>query len=933
MRIKKLLLPLLVMALVFVNAISASAATLAISASKTSGQVGICEKISYVATTDSKTVGIKSVTIAITDTDTSKSISKDTKNTTGSLVGKYTYTYEMPNTPHKNISVKVTVKDNAGESKSATYKYTMSTKNTFKITASPASGKISAGQQITLVETASLQGAGIKTTTYKFYDSLGKEIKTKTTTPDDNGKGVGVAKFTWNILAPTEETETLKLKVSVTDILGNKASQEFNYTMDIPKTTVSHEVKNQLTNAVIPNNSSVGQNQAAYINAVSAKSTIGIRTFAIKITNQDNGSVYLDKSETSTAAAGASPLKYKFSFPSVAGKYRIDVTSTDIKGQKHSATFYFTVTANIPVDDKNTITLSTDYPSGSVLAVNSKVKFTSTSSNQSVGTKTLKLVVYKNDEKYDEKSATSSYATTVGSNPMSYNYTFNRAGAYRVEVTSTDVKGNVKTGTYMYTITDGTGTKTEVSISFDPASNSTVEKGDQVRATVISSIATDPVKTVSYVLKDANGKELNKDTQSTSKQTVYYDITIPNGVTTSSVTLQVTGLTQSGATKTAQATYKIKDQGSNEEEDPEDDPEDDEDEEPYGNEVINPDGEDLAIDLFTKDNERMYELNDTIDFVAYYYNFEKSSKKNVVIEVEIPEGFKVMSKSTSYGSVKVKNDTIVYTIGTVPSKTLRKVNFSLKANDDDLSETANNIEAIIYSDTDDEEDRSTQRIYIYESGEKGSRKAFVTGYTDGTFRPDNNITREEVAAMMARAFNYAANSYGKSFSDVKSTSWSYKYVLGCYNKNVIKGYTDGTFRPRNNISVKELYTMTYRSMGISEDEKALFVPKKYKKETQWETNYIAGLARLGMLNDDHMEDLEVDDYATRAEVVYLISRVQFRNTSSFSVGYYFDVDGSYWNGKDIEAASYNYTYQRTSSGKEKVTTGGTFLETNSNYIK
>ena len=58
---------------------------------------------------------------------------------------------------------------------------------------------------------------------------------------------------------------------------------------------------------------------------------------------------------------------------------------------------------------------------------------------------------------------------------------------------------------------------------------------------------------------------------------------------------------------------------------------DDEDDESFDKGVINPDLDDLAIDLWTKDNNRMYEYKDEIDFVAYYYNFEKSSKKNYII--------------------------------------------------------------------------------------------------------------------------------------------------------------------------------------------------------------------------------------------------------------------------------------------------------------
>ena len=103
---------------------------------------------------------------------------------------------------------------------------------------------------------------------------------------------------------------------------------------------------------------------------------------------------------------------------------------------------------------------------------------------------------------------------------------------------------------------------------------------------------------------------------------------------------------------------------------------------------------------------------------------------------------------------------------------------------------------------------------------------------------------------------------------------------------------------------------------VSADEQPLFVPKKYKKETSWETTYVAGLERLLMLKD--MDDTEPDDNASRADVVYLVNGVQFRNPSNKLKASYNDLSTRHWCYKNIVAASCTYEFERNSDGTEKI---------------
>ncbi|MCL2046744.1 MAG: S-layer homology domain-containing protein, partial [Oscillospiraceae bacterium] len=88
----------------------------------------------------------------------------------------------------------------------------------------------------------------------------------------------------------------------------------------------------------------------------------------------------------------------------------------------------------------------------------------------------------------------------------------------------------------------------------------------------------------------------------------------------------------------------------------------------------------------------------------------------------------------------------------------------------------------------------------------------LRGYTDGTFRPDAPITREEFTAIVCRFFDVAIDSSENPFSDV-SENWAYEYILTAAANGWVEGYPDGTFRPKNDIKRAEVVTIINRIIG------------------------------------------------------------------------------------------------------------------------
>ena len=158
-------------------------------------------------------------------------------------------------------------------------------------------------------------------------------------------------------------------------------------------------------------------------------------------------------------------------------------------------------------------------------------------------------------------------------------------------------------------------------------------------------------------------------------------------------------------------------------------------------------------------------------------------------------------------------------------------------------------------------------------------KPYASGYDDGSFLPNNNITRGELAAMIAR-LSYGDNlpdgMYQASFPDVDSDAWFNKYIGYLEDKDVLSGYEDGTFRPMDTITRGEISAVIARAQrydlisynGIFTDV----------TENDWAKDYIETLADKNIVSG--YEDGTFGPYSplTRAEAVAIINRVLVEST-------------------------------------------------------
>ena len=99
-----------------------------------------------------------------------------------------------------------------------------------------------------------------------------------------------------------------------------------------------------------------------------------------------------------------------------------------------------------------------------------------------------------------------------------------------------------------------------------------------------------------------------------------------------------------------------------------------------------------------------------------------------------------------------------------------------------------------------------------------NKMGIISGYPDGTFRPDESITRAEFAKVAVNFFEYKVNGYKGVFPDVPEDEWYSNYVETASNLRLIQGYKDGTFHPDTAITRAEACALVNRMLSRYPDK-------------------------------------------------------------------------------------------------------------------
>ena len=151
-------------------------------------------------------------------------------------------------------------------------------------------------------------------------------------------------------------------------------------------------------------------------------------------------------------------------------------------------------------------------------------------------------------------------------------------------------------------------------------------------------------------------------------------------------------------------------------------------------------------------------------------------------------------------------------------------------------------------------------------------KGIISGYEDGSVRPDNEITRNEAVKIIVSALGLSpADNFVLDFADNDDIDdWARGYVQTAVNRGVLSGYEDNTFRPRQSISRQELVVLVARAFNMP-PQGAEITFSDGGTIADWALDSIASAVKLGIISGYDDGEFKPTRPVTRAEASKIIS--------------------------------------------------------------
>ncbi|MFZ5968860.1 MAG: S-layer homology domain-containing protein [Bacillota bacterium] len=160
-------------------------------------------------------------------------------------------------------------------------------------------------------------------------------------------------------------------------------------------------------------------------------------------------------------------------------------------------------------------------------------------------------------------------------------------------------------------------------------------------------------------------------------------------------------------------------------------------------------------------------------------------------------------------------------------------------------------------------------------------KDLAGGYSDGSFKPNSNITRAEFITLVNNAFKLNETA-SINFSDVKTSDWFYEGIAKAVKAGYISGYEDGTIRPNNPISRQEVAAIIFKLLKL--DAPTNFdVLNKFSDAIsipQWSKTAVAALVENGIMGGYPDGTFQSGKAITRAESVATLDGVLSRSPAT-----------------------------------------------------
>ncbi|AOT69564.1 S-layer homology domain-containing protein [Geosporobacter ferrireducens] len=166
-----------------------------------------------------------------------------------------------------------------------------------------------------------------------------------------------------------------------------------------------------------------------------------------------------------------------------------------------------------------------------------------------------------------------------------------------------------------------------------------------------------------------------------------------------------------------------------------------------------------------------------------------------------------------------------------------------------------------------------------------TKKGIISGMGDGKFNPQGTLTRAQICTMMAASLGYEPKEYKGGFTDVNASDWFAPYVQAAADAGLFTGYTDGSFKPNQPITRQEMAAVAGKAAvenGVVAQEKMdKFVMEKSKFTDKdsvpaWAANAVAWLEAQGAFTGVAADRFEPAKVVNRAEAAVILYNTLFK---------------------------------------------------------
>ena len=281
---------------------------------------------------------------------------------------------------------------------------------------------------------------------------------------------------------------------------------------------------------------------------------------------------------------------------------------------------------------------------------------------------------------------------------------------------------------------------------------------------------------------------------------------------------------------------------------------------------------DIVYSSFLRDVKLKIEKGRVFSFNKTLINYTSLSSLLYKVDSDVYKGYTLDSED-KFSIARGETVDLKYTLHMVP-----ETGNELQSVTAEMPIYINFMENIIDDDDNDDDDDDDDEEKITEPIPEGvlNKKdhiQYIQGYPDNTVRPEELITREEVAVVFYRLLDAGYRSSiwttDENFPDVNSNRWSIRHIASLANGKIINGYPDSSFKRGNFITRAELATIASRFDKLTPSQSNLFSDI----EGHWANKYINSAATKGWVNGYPDKTFKPDQYVTRAEFVTLVNNV------------------------------------------------------------